>query len=73
VKSTLLSRFGTRVREFRQKLAISQEELAARCELHRTYIGGIERGERNISLQNLFKIAEALETTASALLQGLKS
>jgi transcriptional regulator with XRE-family HTH domain len=73
VKSNLLSRFGTRVRELRQRLDISQEELAARCELHRTYIGGIERGERNISLQNLFKIAEALETTASSLLQGLKS
>jgi transcriptional regulator with XRE-family HTH domain len=73
VKSNLLSRFGTRVREARQKLGISQEELAARCELHRTYIGGIERGERNISLQNLFKIAEALEITASSLLQGLKS
>jgi transcriptional regulator with XRE-family HTH domain len=72
VKTNLLSRFGTRVRESRQKLGISQEELAARCELHRTYIGGIERGERNISLQNLFKIAEALETTASSLLQGLK-
>jgi transcriptional regulator with XRE-family HTH domain len=73
VKSNLLSRFGARVREARQKLGISQEELAARCELHRTYIGGIERGERNISLQNLFKIAEALEITASSLLQGLKS
>jgi transcriptional regulator with XRE-family HTH domain len=73
VKTNLLSRFGTRVRESRQKLGISQEELAARCELHCTYIGGIERGERNISLQNLFKIADALETTASALLQGLKS
>jgi transcriptional regulator with XRE-family HTH domain len=73
VKSNLLSRFGARVREARQKLGISQEELAARCELHRTYIGGIERGERNISLQNLFKIAEALEATASSLLQGLKS
>lgn len=72
MKTSLLSRFGTRVRESRQKLGISQEELAARCELHRTYIGGIERGERNISLQNLFKIAEALETTASSLLQSLK-
>jgi transcriptional regulator with XRE-family HTH domain len=45
----------------RQRLGISQEELAARCGLHRTYIGGIERGERNPSLINIGRIADALQ------------
>jgi transcriptional regulator with XRE-family HTH domain len=53
--------FGNRMRELRRKLGISQEELADRCGLHRTYVGGIERGERNPSLINIGRIAEALE------------
>ncbi|MDP2104149.1 MAG: helix-turn-helix transcriptional regulator, partial [Candidatus Gracilibacteria bacterium] len=45
-------RFGQRVRELRKKLGLSQEELAEKCKLHRTYIGIIERGEKNLCLEN---------------------
>jgi transcriptional regulator with XRE-family HTH domain len=53
--------FGQRVRHFRKLKNISQEELASLCELHRTYIGSVERGERNITLINAEKIALALD------------
>jgi transcriptional regulator with XRE-family HTH domain len=53
--------FGQRVRHFRKLKSISQEELADLCDLHRTYIGSVERGERNITLLNAEKIATALE------------
>lgn len=52
--------FGARVRLIRQRKGMSQEALALACDLDRTYIGGVERGERNISLINIHKIAEAL-------------
>lgn len=52
--------FGARLREARTKRRLSQEGLAALCDLDRTYIGGVERGERNISLINIHKIAHAL-------------
>lgn len=60
--------FGLRVRELRSEKTISQEELAALTELDRTYISGIERGKRNLSLKNILKIASALNVTASQLL-----
>lgn len=52
--------FGQKVRSIRTERGISQEELAFRCELHRTYISDVERGERNVSLENIEKIATAL-------------
>lgn len=52
--------FGQRVRELRAEKGLSQEALALACDLDRTYIGGIERGERNVSLINIQKIATAL-------------
>ena len=52
--------FGRRVRELRKEQGLSQEALALVCALDRTYIGGIERGERNVSLINIEKIAVAL-------------
>ena len=52
-----LKQFGQRVRELRLGAGMSQEELADRAGLHRTYIGGIERGERNIGLLNVFRLA----------------
>ena len=64
--------FGSRVREFRTRRGWSQEKLAELCDLHRTYIGGIERGERNVSLENIVKIAKALDITASELLKGVE-
>ncbi|WP_082723947.1 helix-turn-helix domain-containing protein [Lysobacter capsici] len=59
--------FGNRIRLTRQEMGISQEELAALTGLHRTYIGGIERGERNIGLINVLVIAGALQIPVSKL------
>jgi transcriptional regulator with XRE-family HTH domain len=53
-------RFGDRVRALRKEIGISQEDLALIAGLDRTYIGGVERGERNISLVNIHKLAAAL-------------
>lgn len=52
--------FGQRVRDLRAEKGLSQEALALACDLDRTYIGGIERGERNVSIVNIHKIAGAL-------------
>lgn len=54
------TRFGERIRNLRKQRGFSQEALALACNLDRTYIGGVERGERNVSLINIYKIAEAL-------------
>ena len=59
---------GRAIREARRDQGISQEQLALDCGVHRTYLGSVERGERNISLLNITRIAAALGTTASALL-----
>lgn len=59
--------FGQRVRELRTEKGLSQEALALACDLDRTYIGGIERGERNVSLVNIQKIAVALEVAVRDL------
>lgn len=59
---------GQAVRQLRQAARISQDALAARCDLHRTYVGGIERGERNVSFGNLVKLAGALGVKPSELL-----
>lgn len=60
-KIDILILFGNKVKTFRKKKGISQEELAFRSELHRTYIGMIERAEKNITLKNIEKIANGLE------------
>jgi transcriptional regulator with XRE-family HTH domain len=60
VPEDIRTRFGRRVRELRERRGWSQEQLAAQCGLHRTYVGGIERGERNPALLNIGRIAEAL-------------
>jgi transcriptional regulator with XRE-family HTH domain len=60
--------FGLAVRSRRERLGISQEALAAIAGLHRTYIGSVERGERNVTLKNVSSLARALRTTASQLL-----
>jgi transcriptional regulator with XRE-family HTH domain len=52
--------FGKRIRKIRYEKGLSQENLALACDLDRTYIGGVERGERNISLVNIHRIAKAL-------------
>jgi transcriptional regulator with XRE-family HTH domain len=60
--------FGTSVRIWRSRLGISQEELAGRAGLHRTYICDVERGARNVTLQSIEKLAHALEVSVSTLL-----
>ncbi|PIV42016.1 MAG: transcriptional regulator [Candidatus Nealsonbacteria bacterium CG_4_10_14_0_2_um_filter_40_15] len=60
MKKDILIKFGKKVREERTKLGLSQEELANRAGVHRTYIGMIERAEKNITLENIEKIAKAL-------------
>ncbi len=69
-ESQILKRFGERVRELRKAKGMSQESLALACELDRTYIGGVERGERNISLVNIYKIAAALGVPIKELFNG---
>ena len=66
-KTDVLAKFGNRVRAERMKLGLSQEALAARAGVHRTYVGMIERGEKNITLENIEKIAKALNLTISEL------
>lgn len=60
MKREVLIKFGKKVREERDRLGLSQEELAARAGVHRTYIGMIERAEKNITLENIEKIVKAL-------------
>jgi len=61
-------KFGVKVREKRTALHLSQEELAERAGVHRTYIGMIERAEKNITLENVEKLAKALKTSIPELL-----
>lgn len=65
----ILKRFGDTVRDFRKQKNLSQEELADKAGLHRTYIGMIERAEKNITLLNIAKIASALELEIIQLLK----
>ncbi len=64
---------GLAVKELRTAAGISQEALADCSGLHRTYVGGIERGERNVSFSNLLKLAHALEVRSSELLARAES
>ncbi|HEV2223871.1 MAG TPA: helix-turn-helix transcriptional regulator [Candidatus Acidoferrales bacterium] len=64
-------RFGKALRRRRHRLGVSQEEFADICGLDRTYIGGIERGERNVALVNIERIARALRLTLSELFRGI--
>lgn len=66
-----LSIIGRRIREARLRLRLSQEDLAEGAELHRTYIGSVERGERNLSILNLVRIARALTLDPADLVAGL--
>jgi len=70
-KQDILQAFGDRIRELRKEAGWSQEELADEAELDRTYVGGIERGERNLALRNILKIAQTFGLTMSELLDGV--
>lgn len=66
---TIRNKFGEKVRELRRARGLSQEELAFRAGIHRNYLGGIERGERNPALDNISAIAKALGVDPSELLR----
>lgn len=66
-----LKKFGDNVRSRREAQDLSQEQLAERADLDRTYISGVERGVRNLSLNNVVRIAKALKISASDLSKGI--
>lgn len=68
MKKDVLIKFGKRVREERLILKLSQEEFAEKVGVHRTYIGMIERAEKNITLENIEKIAKALKLSLNRLM-----
>jgi transcriptional regulator with XRE-family HTH domain len=63
---------GVQIRTLRTSLSLSQEQLAELSGLHRTYVGDVERGERNVSLLNIVKFARALGVSPSHLLKGVE-
>lgn len=69
MKKEILKKFGDKVREERLKKKLSQEQLADLAGVHRTYIGMIERAEKNITLENIEKLAKALKITLSKLME----
>ena len=71
MKKEILMKFGNKVRERRTELGLSQEELANRAGVHRTYIGMIERAEKNITLENIEKISRALKLNLDDLMKNL--
>jgi len=70
-KHPALVKLGLHVRQFRERSGVSQEELAHRADLDRTYVGGVERGERNLGTLNLLRLAAALNVPAATLLKGI--
>lgn len=67
----MLAALGARVRDRRAVLGLSQEALAERAQLHRTYVGSLERGERNVALINIVRLAVALQVDATDLVRDL--
>lgn len=64
-------KFGERIRILRRQAGWSQEEFAAACGLHRTYVGAVERGERNVSLVNIVRLARALRAKPGDLMEDI--
>lgn len=73
MQKDLLIAFGQTVRKIRMSKDISQEKYADMCNLHRTYISDIELGKRNVSLENIEKIANALDMSISKLFQEVEN
>lgn len=68
MKSSILNKFGDKIREYRINNGLSQEKLAEKTGFHRTYIGMVERGERNITLKNIEVFAKAFNVDIKELL-----
>lgn len=73
MQKDLLFTFGQTVRKIRLSMDISQEKFADMCDLHRTYISDVELGKRNVSLENIGKMASALDMNISELFQEVES
>jgi transcriptional regulator with XRE-family HTH domain len=69
---SIAKKFGEKIRELRKEKGYSQEKFAYKIQLHRTYIGAVERGEKNITLKNLEKIAESLDVKISAIFSSIE-
>ena len=67
-EKALLKAFGAKVQQYRNKLGLSQEKFAKKANVHRTYIGTVERGETNLTLLNIYKLAKALEISPKDLI-----
>jgi transcriptional regulator with XRE-family HTH domain len=67
----LLKELGLRIRDLRRAKGLSQEDLADKCGVHRTFMGTVERGESNLSFSNIFKVASTLGISLSALFEGV--
>ena len=63
--------FGQRIRTQRKKLGLSQEQLAELCDLYPTYIGQLERGEKNASLENIMRVCKGLNTASAQLFENI--
>ncbi len=70
-KASVKTTFGTALRTLREERGYSQEGLAERAGLHRNYVGGVERGERNVALENIVKLAQALSVRTKDLFETL--
>lgn len=69
----MLQNFGIVVRRFRENLGVSQEEFAMRAGIHRTYIGAIERGERNFTFFNLIKMSQAMDMSLEEVIRQVEN
>ncbi len=69
MENEILKNFGAKVRHYRNLLGLSQEKFAEKANVHRTYIGTVERGETNVTLVNIYKLAEALEVSVTKLME----
>jgi transcriptional regulator with XRE-family HTH domain len=72
IRDPALKRLGENIRKKREGRKLSQEALAEQADLDRTYIGGVERGERNPTILSALRIAKALKTTVAALSEGIE-
>ncbi len=72
-EATLKKRFGAAVRRYRQRLAISQEELAWRADMHRTYLADVERGARNLSLSSMERLVAGIGVSLSTFFSTMES
>ncbi len=71
-EADILAKFGERLRTLRKQHGLSQEAFADLCGLDRTYVGGVERGERNVALRNIAAIAKALKIPISKLTEDIE-